>query len=74
MQPLPLYRKKIITVSDPAKKELVQGLLARHNIEYRMRAKEILQKNTLSMWIRQTWKPRRAFCEAAVCEGNERRV
>ena len=45
MQHLPLYRKKIITVSDPAKKELVQGLLARHNIEYRMRAKEILQKN-----------------------------
>lgn len=31
-----LHRKKIITVSDPVKKELVQGLLARHKIEYKI--------------------------------------
>lgn len=41
------HRTKIITVSDPTKKELVQGLLARHKIEYKMKAKEILQKNAI---------------------------
>ena len=39
------HRTKVITVSDSAKKEQIQELFARHNIEYRMKMKEILQKN-----------------------------
>lgn len=39
------HRTKIITVSDPSKKVLIQELLAKHNIEYTMKVKEILQKN-----------------------------
>lgn len=36
---------KIITVSDNRKREQIQELFAEHNIKYKMKAKEILQKN-----------------------------
>lgn len=41
------HRTKIITVSDPSKKVQIQELLAKHNIEYTMKAKELLQKNAI---------------------------
>lgn len=36
---------KIIAVSENNKKEQIQELLATHNIKYKMKVKEILQKN-----------------------------
>lgn len=36
---------KLITVSDNKKKEQIQELFAEHNIKYKMKVKEILQKN-----------------------------
>ena len=36
---------KIITISDNKKKELIQELFAAQNIQYKIRVKEILQKN-----------------------------
>lgn len=36
---------KIITVSDNKNKELIQDLFAAQNIKYKMKVKEILQKN-----------------------------
>lgn len=36
---------KIITVSDSNKKEQLQELFLKHNINYKMKVKEILQKN-----------------------------
>lgn len=40
-----LHRTKVITVSGHTKKEQVQDLLARYHIEYRIKGKDILQKN-----------------------------
>lgn len=40
-------REKIITVSDSRQKEKIQETFAQHNIEYRIRVKEILQKNAI---------------------------
>lgn len=40
-----LRRTKIITVSESAKKEQIQELFARYHIEYRIKVKDILQKN-----------------------------
>ena len=40
-----LRRTKVITVSGSAKKEQIQEILARHHIEYRIKVKDILQKN-----------------------------
>lgn len=37
-------KTKIITVSDSKKKEQIQELFAKHNIEYKIKVKEILQK------------------------------
>ena len=37
---------KIIAVSENNKKEQIQELLAAHNIKYKMKVKEILQKNS----------------------------
>lgn len=42
-----LQREKIITVSDSRQKEKIQEAFAQHNIEYRIRVKEILQKNAI---------------------------
>lgn len=42
-----LQREKIITVSDNRQKEKIQEAFAQHNIEYRIRVKEILQKNAI---------------------------
>lgn len=42
-----LQREKIITVSDGRQKEKIQEAFAQHNIEYRIRVKEILQKNAI---------------------------
>ena len=36
---------KLITVSDNKKREQIQELFAEHNIKYKMKVKEILQKN-----------------------------
>ena len=36
---------KIIAVSDSNKKEQIQELFLKHNIKYKMKVKEILQKN-----------------------------
>lgn len=41
------HRSKVITVSDYAKKEQIQELFAQNNIEYRIKAREILQKNPI---------------------------
>ena len=41
------HKTKIITVSEPTKKALVQELFAKHNIEYKMKVKEILHKNPI---------------------------
>lgn len=39
-------KTKIITVSDSKKKEQIQELFAKHNIEYKIKVKEILQKKS----------------------------
>lgn len=44
-------KTKIITVSDSKKKEQIQELFAKHNIEYKIKVKEILQKNPIDSAI-----------------------
>ena len=41
------HRTKVITVDDYAKKERIQEIFAQHHIEYKMKVKEILQKNPI---------------------------
>ena len=49
------FRKtKIITVSDFKKREQIQELFAKHNIEYKIKVKEILQKNPMDTAIAGT--------------------
>lgn len=44
-------KTKIITVSDSKKKEQIQELFAKHNIEYKIKVKEILQKSPIDSAI-----------------------
>ena len=41
------HRTKVITIDDYAKKERIQEIFAQHHIEYKMKVKEILQKNPI---------------------------
>ena len=41
------HRTKVITVDDHAKKEHIQDLFAQYHIEYKIKIKEILQKNPM---------------------------
>lgn len=41
------HRTKVITVSDAAKKQQVQELFAENHIKYKMKIKEIMQKNPI---------------------------
>ena len=45
------HKTKIITVNDFKKKEQIQELFAKHNIEYKIKVKEILQKNPIDAAI-----------------------
>lgn len=45
------HKTKIITVNDFKKKEQIQELFAKHNIEYKIKVKEILQKNPIDSAI-----------------------
>ncbi len=44
-------RAKVITVSDYMKKEQIQELFAQYNIEYKIKVKEIFQKNPIDTAI-----------------------
>ncbi|MDE6943076.1 MAG: hypothetical protein K2P66_01465 [Lachnospiraceae bacterium] len=40
-------REKVITVSDSRQKEMIQEAFVQHKIEYKIKIKEIMQKNAI---------------------------